>query len=61
VVRVLVLRLGGNQRWTRAAKVKKVLFAEKRKERPHVVMQWNWKAVVPWVTGWKSGFIAFFF
>jgi hypothetical protein len=35
VVRVLVLLLDGNQRWTQAAKVRKVLFVEKRKERPH--------------------------
>jgi hypothetical protein len=36
VVRVLVLHLDGNQRWTAAAKVRKVLFVEKRKERLHV-------------------------
>jgi hypothetical protein len=39
VIRVLVPCLGGNQKPTRAAKVRKVLFAEKRKERPHEVMQ----------------------
>jgi hypothetical protein len=44
VVRVLVPLLDGNQRQTRAAKVKKVLFAEKRKERLHEVMQWDLEA-----------------
>jgi hypothetical protein len=39
VLRVLVPSLDGNQRRTRAGKVRKVLFAEKRKERPHGVMQ----------------------
>jgi hypothetical protein len=34
VARVLVLCLDGNQRWTAAAKVREVSFAEKRKERP---------------------------
>jgi hypothetical protein len=38
VVRGLVPCLDGNQRWTPAAKVRKVLFADKRKERPHGVM-----------------------
>jgi hypothetical protein len=38
VVRVLVPCLGGNQRQTQAAKVKKILFAEKRKERLHGVI-----------------------
>jgi hypothetical protein len=39
VVRVLVLCLDGNQRQTPEAKVRKVLFAEKRKERLHGVMK----------------------
>jgi hypothetical protein len=39
VVRVLVLHLDVNQRQTQAAKVREVLFAEKRKERPQGVMQ----------------------
>jgi hypothetical protein len=39
VVRVLVSLLEGNQRQTGTGKVKKVLFAEKRKERLHGVMQ----------------------
>jgi hypothetical protein len=39
VVSVLVQCLNGNQRQTQAAKVRKVLFAEKRKERLHEVMQ----------------------
>jgi hypothetical protein len=40
-MRVLVPHLDGNQRQIPAAKVKKNLFAEKRKERPHGVMQRN--------------------
>jgi hypothetical protein len=39
VVRVLVPLVDGNQRRTQAAKVREVLFAEKRKERMHGVMQ----------------------
>jgi hypothetical protein len=46
-VRVFVPSLDGNQRQTRAAKVKKVLFAEKRKERPQRVMQQDPELVVP--------------
>jgi hypothetical protein len=41
MVRVLVLLLDGNQRWTQAAKVREVLFAEKRKERLYGDMQWD--------------------
>jgi hypothetical protein len=39
MVEVLIPRLDGNQRQTQATKVRKVLFAENRKERPHGVMQ----------------------
>jgi hypothetical protein len=38
-VRVLGSLLDENQSWTQAAKVRKVLFVEKRKERLHEVMQ----------------------
>jgi hypothetical protein len=41
VVRVLIPLLDGNQRQIRAAKVREVLFAEKRKERLCEVMQQN--------------------
>jgi hypothetical protein len=41
VVRVLGPLLDENQRWTPAAKFKKVLFVEKRKKRLHGVMQWD--------------------
>jgi hypothetical protein len=58
VVRVLVPHLDGNQRQTPAAKVRKVLFAEKRKESPHRV---TWRDRKLWTpeSGWKSDFIAF--
>jgi hypothetical protein len=58
VVRALVLLFDGNQRWTQAAKVKKVLFAEKRKERAHgghaegPGNQWSLRS------DWKLGFIS---
>jgi hypothetical protein len=39
VMRVLVPSLDGNQKWTRAAKVRKVLFADKRKG--HAVVPGN--------------------
>jgi hypothetical protein len=41
VVRALVPLLGGNQRQTGAAKVREVLFVEKKKKRQHGVMQWD--------------------
>jgi hypothetical protein len=59
VVRALVLLFDGNQRWTQAAKVKKVLFAEKRKESlcSHAVGPGNWWSPG---SGWKLGFKTFF-
>jgi hypothetical protein len=36
-----LLCLYRNQRQSQAAKVRKVLFAEKRKERPNGLMQWD--------------------
>jgi hypothetical protein len=39
MVEVLIPRLDGNQRQTQATKVRKVLFAERRKESLHGVMQ----------------------
>jgi hypothetical protein len=41
LVRVLDLLLDGNQRQTRAAKVRRILFVEKRKEKLHGAMQQN--------------------
>jgi hypothetical protein len=41
VVSVLGLLLDRNQRRTQEAKVREVLFIEKRKERLHGVMQWD--------------------
>jgi hypothetical protein len=41
VVRVLDLLLDRNQRRTQAAKVREVLFVQKRKERLHGVIQWD--------------------
>jgi hypothetical protein len=55
-VRVLFPCLDGNQRWTGAAKVRKVLFAENRKERLHGVMQRDPENGVPAESG--SYFIA---
>jgi signal recognition particle receptor subunit beta len=39
VVRVLILLLDGNQRQSQAAKVREVLFLEKRKESLHKIMK----------------------
>jgi hypothetical protein len=47
VVRVLVPLLDGNQRQTQAAKVREVLFVEKRKERLHGIMQQDPETGVP--------------
>lgn len=41
MLRVLGLLLDRNQRRTQEAKVREVLFIEKRKERLHGVMQWD--------------------
>jgi hypothetical protein len=42
-----LVHLDRNQRWTQAAKVRNVLFAEKRKERPHEVIQWDLETSSP--------------
>jgi hypothetical protein len=52
--------LDRDQKWTLAAKVRKVLFVEKRKKRPPGVMQWDWKLVVPQVR-LEIGLYSFFY
>jgi hypothetical protein len=49
VVRVLGPHLDGNQRPTQAAKVRKVLFAEKRNARPHGDMRQDPETASPLV------------
>jgi hypothetical protein len=60
VVSVLVRCLDGNQRWTSAAKVREVLFVEKKKERPMEPCSRTWKLAVPWVR-LEIVFYSFFF
>jgi hypothetical protein len=57
VLRGFGLLLARKKRRTQAAKVRKILFAEKRKKkkRLHGGMQQDWKTVVPWVR-WEIGF-----
>jgi hypothetical protein len=61
VVRGLVLHLDRNQRWTLAAKVRKVLFPEKRREGKDSMGSCSrtQKLVVPWVR-LEVGFYSFF-
>jgi hypothetical protein len=47
VVRVLGPLLDGNQRQTQAAKVRNILFVEKRKERLNGAMQRNLENIGP--------------
>jgi hypothetical protein len=60
VVRVLCVLLDGTQRWTRAAKVRKILFVEKEKEMLYGSVRKDPETSGPWVR-LEIGFYSFFF